>query len=332
MTLPAAERPHLPSYFISGCTGTFGNAFTRYLLDNKLSNRVVCFSRDEVKQSQMAERFKHDSRLRFMLGDVRDIDRLEEAIDGCQIVVHAAALKRVDAIAYNSQEAQKTNVQGTANVCRASITVGVGKVITISSDKAVHPANFYGTTKQMAEHLTVGANVRGVPRGTRLGCVRYGNVLGSRGSVVGIFRQQAATGAPLTLTHPEMSRFWITVSQACELVMTALSELQGGEVFLPKLPTMRLVDLAEAVAPGHPHRFMGLRPGGEKLHERLISDEESSRTFDRGTHYVVAPSPHPWTAEEWSGTLVPDGWKYESSDRSNELTVPELQKLLEAVP
>lgn len=279
----------------------------------------------------MAERLKHDKRLRFMLGDVRDRDRLHECLKGCQIAVHAAALKRVDAIAYNPGEVVYTNVLGTQHLTRAAITAGIQKVVTISSDKAVHPQNSYGASKNMAEHITVGANVYGYPVGTTFAVCRYGNVLGSRGSVVGVFRKLRETGQPLLITHQGMTRFWLRIQAACELVMTALQTMRGGEIYLPKLPRMQLMDLAEAVAPGHPWTEIGLRPGGEKIHERLLADEEASRTFDRGTHYVIAPNPHPWTAEEWSGTLVPADFRYESSTDGSLLTVQELRTMCEGI-
>lgn len=316
---------------ITGGTGSLGQALTRYLLDTQQPRRILIYSRDEWKQSVMADSFG-DARLRFVLGDVRDRDRLQAVLPGVDVVIHAAALKRVDAIAYNPTEVVLTNVMGTTQVCLAAITAGVGLVVTISSDKAVHPSNMYGCTKQMAEHITTGCNVHGIPQRTRLASVRYGNVLGSRGSVVHRFREMSAAGMPLTITDPLMSRFWITLQQACDLILTTLRVMRGGEILLPKLPAAALAAIAEAVAPGHKWDITGLRPGGEKLHERLLSDEESSRTFDHGRYYLVAPSPHPWTATEWEGVMVPPGFTYASDTTEWTLGIPELRTLLKDIP
>lgn len=326
-----APSPSGLSYLITGGSGSFGQRLTRHLLDFHNPRRVLVYSRSEAVQAEMAQAFQYDRRLRWVIGDVRDRERLEQTMGGVQVVIHTAALKRVDAIAYNPGEVTKTNVLGTHHVCYAAIAAGVQKVLTISSDKAVHPTTSYGSSKQMAEHITIGANIHGYPVGTTLACVRYGNVLGSRGSVVGLFRECVKAGRPLPITDERMTRFWITFEQACKLVILALREMQGGEIFLPKLPTMRLMDLAEVVAPGHPWTAIGLRPGGEKLHERLLSDEEVVRTFDRGNHYCIAPNPHPWTAGEWTGSLVAPTFQYESAT-GYQLTPQELRTMLEGLP
>ena len=319
------------SILVTGGAGSFGQAVCRHLLDQHDPRRVIVYSRDEWKHSQMAQTFT-DSRMRWFLGDVRDQERLTTAFQGVDIVVHAAALKRVDSIAYNPDEAMKTNVWGTHNVLNAARDAGVEKVLLISSDKAVHPTNHYGMTKGMAEHLTTGANIYGVPQGVRSASVRYGNVLGSRGSVIHLWREQAKTGT-LQLTDPRMTRFFITLAEACALVTTALDRMEGGEIFLPKIRAGRMVDLAKAIAPSAMLETVGLRAGGEKLHERLLSDEEVSRTLDLGPCYVVLPNPHPWAREGFAhdGALVHPDWQY-ASNEGYRLSVDEIRTLLDSVP
>lgn len=324
------------SILVTGGAGSFGQAFCRYLLDEHDPRRVIVFSRDEYKHAHMAQTFT-DSRMRWFIGDVRDSERLKTAFHGVDIVVHAAALKRVDSIAYNPDEAMKTNVWGTHNVMNAARDAGVERVLFVSSDKAVHPTNHYGMTKGMAEHLTTGANIYGVPQGVRSACVRYGNVLGSRGSVVHLWREQAKTGT-LQLTDARMTRFLITFRQACQLVETALERMEGGEIFLPKIPAARMTDLALAIAPEARLETVGLRAGGEKLHERLLSDEEASRTLDLGSCYAVIPKPHPWTvatpldgAFSHIGPPIPPDWTY-ASNEGDMLTVEQIRDLLKDVP
>lgn len=322
----------MKSILITGGAGSFGQQFVRYLLEHTDTQRICIFNRSEFTQAMMAEAFGYNPRLRFFLGDVRDRERLELAMYDVDVVVHAAALKRVDWLAYHITEALATNIVGTKNVVMAAIATGVSKLVLISSDKAVQPTNSYGASKQMAEHLTTGANVYGVPQGTRLASVRYGNVLGSRGSVVHIFRDAVKAGRALQITDERMTRFWITFSQAAELVMSALTDMKGGEIFIPKLPAMRVMELARAIGgPDYPWTQIGLRDGGEKLHETLLSEEELSRTFDGGTYYLVAPKPHPWTSDEWSGTLVPEGFRY-SSDRAPAMDPATLQEVLAGIP
>lgn len=320
----------MKSVLVTGCSGTFGQTFIADLLQRPGVERVVGLSRDELKQSVMASRFGHDSRLRLFLGDVRDRSRLEEAFYGCDVVVHAAALKRVDAVAYDSDEARKTNVDGTANVIKAAIAQGVGKVVVLSSDKAVHATNFYGATKFLAEQLAVAGNVYGYPRGTRIACTRYGNVLGSRGSVLHVWREHLAAGRPLPLTHSDISRFWMTIQQAVELVHVALRRMDGGEIFLPKLPGLSLRALAAAMAgPDYPLTLTGLRPGGEKLHEELLSPGEVERTFDAGDCYVIAPSLAPWrTHQPAYGPPVPADFRY-TSNGVREAGADELRAMLD---
>lgn len=321
----------MKNVLVTGVTGTFGQAFITDLLQRPEVERVVGLSRDELKQSVMAERFGHDPKLRLFLGDVRDRPRLEEAFYGCDVVVHAAALKRVDAVAYDSDEARKTNVDGTANVIKAAITQGVGKVLVLSSDKAVHATNFYGATKFLAEQLAIAGNVYGYPRGTRIACTRYGNVLGSRGSVLHTWREHLAAGRPLPLTHPDISRFWMTIQQAVELVHIALRRMDGGEIFLPKLPGLSLRALAAAMAGAdYPLTLTGLRTGGEKLHEELLSPGEVDRTHDAGDCYVIAPQVAPWRAHQPEyGPLVPADFQYRS-DGARRVELDELRAMLDA--
>lgn len=271
---------------ITGGTGSFGQAFTRHLLRLKKPPTIRIFSRDEYKQYQMQEEFD-SSKLRFLLGDVRDKERLFRAMDGVDIVVHAAALKHIPAAEYNPFEPIKTNILGTQNVIEACLNTGVKKALLISSDKAAHPVNLYGATKLCAEKLFVQGNVYGGKKKTVFAVVRYGNVLGSRGSVVPLFKQQKANGL-LTITHKDMTRFWITLQQACEFVARMVTLMQGGEIFVPKLPSVKVVDVARAISPRARLKITGVRPG-EKLHETLITEEESSRTIAYKDYFVILP-------------------------------------------
>lgn len=280
----------------------------------------------------MAEAIGPHPALRLFLGDVRDRARLVDAFHGCDVVVHAAALKRVDAVAYNPSEARRTNVEGSAHVVSAAIEAHVGRVLMISSDKACLPTNFYGVTKAAMEAEAVAANAIGVPRGTKIACARYGNVLGSRGSVVHLFRQAVADNAPIPITHPDMTRFWLTVDEAVDVVVRSLDVMKGGEIFVPVLPALRLTDLAEAIAPGHPTQIVGLRPGGEKIAETLINDDEAQRTIAVADDlWAITPHIHPWTAHEWAGEPYPAGFPYRSNTVGWRLTVDEVRKMLESI-
>jgi UDP-N-acetylglucosamine 4,6-dehydratase len=300
---------------LTGGTGSFGQHFTRALLERWNPAAVRIFSRDELKQSEMA-RGIDDERLRYLIGDVRDRDRLRRAVEGVDIVVHAAALKQVPACEYNPFEAVRTNILGAQNVAEVCIDAGIPRAVALSTDKAVSPANLYGATKLCAERLFVQANVYAGSNATRLSCVRYGNVVGSRGSVIPLFLDQAGAGE-LTVTDERMTRFWITLDQAVQFVADCLTRMQGGELFIPKIPSMRVLDLAEAVAPGLPIRYTGIRPG-EKLHESLITPEEARHTVDAGWCYVVEPE-HPfWGGRTVAGaTPVAEDFVY-SSDRNTE--------------
>jgi len=311
---------------ITGGTGSLGNALVRAWLQRDDVERLVVLSRDELKQSQMRERFP-DPRLLFFLGDVRDISRLKLAFYGVDAVIHAAALKRVDATAGDPLELMKTNVMGTANVLQAALSCGVQRTLLISSDKACLPVNAYGASKFMAEQLTVNFNVYGAPRRCISSAVRYGNVLGSRGSVVHTWRGQ---GDVLTLTEPGMTRFIITMEQAVGVIDAALDAMEGGEVFVPyRLPAAKMEDLAQAVCAGATYLYSGLRPGGEKMHELLLSHEESTRTVEPG---ILLPHLSTWRSKslwEHEPRIIPGEV---SSERARRLSVDELKGLLKGVP
>lgn len=312
---------------ITGGTGSLGTALLAHYLASDVE-RVCVYSRDEWKQAQLAERFP-DPRVRWFLGDVRDVARLEQAMWGCDTVVHAAALKRVDRVAYDPLEVTKTNVRGTENVITAAMrSGGVERVLLISSDKAVEPTNIYGASKMVAEWLMTMGNIYAYPRGVQLASVRYGNVLGSRGSVVQVWRERAAAGAPIEITDRRCTRFWITMPQAVGLIDYALATMEGGEVFVPVLPSMRITDLAAAIAPDADQVDVGLRPGGEKLHEKLLGSEEITRTGQVGKYFVVQPSLRPWTNQRANVARLAPGFTYASDTNSWWLTVDEIRGML----
>jgi UDP-N-acetylglucosamine 4,6-dehydratase len=314
---------------VTGGTGTFGRRITRVLLDQYQPRKVIVFSRDEDKQREMQERGFTGPALRYFLGSVRDRDRLRRAMHGVTIVVHAAALKQVPACEYNPIEAVATNIMGARNVIEAALDCGVARVMAISTDKAVNPVNLYGATKLVAEKLMVQANAYSGDLPTRFSCCRYGNVVGSRGSVVPLFLQQKERGV-LTLTHPEMTRFWLTIGQGVAFTIQCIERMHGGEVFVPRIPSMRLVDLARAIAPECDLQFIGIRPG-EKVHEVLVSEDESRNTRDMGDRFVIHPS-HPWWPESQrdAGQALPDGYSFTSDGNDRWLTVDELRALLRA--
>jgi UDP-N-acetylglucosamine 4,6-dehydratase len=312
---------------LTGGTGSFGNAFVERVRSTWPDAVVRVFSRDELKQSEMRARFGDDG-VRYMIGDIRDRGRMTRAAQGADVLVHAAAMKQVPACEYNPFEAVRTNVLGAQHVVDAAIDAGVPKVVALSTDKAVNPVNLYGATKLCAEKITVQGNAYAAHSDTRLSCVRYGNVLGSRGSVVPLFKAQAEQGG-LTITDDRMTRFWITLSQAVDLVLYALDNMAGGEVFIPKIPSMRVVDLAEAMAPGIPIRVTGIRPG-EKLHELLLTSDESRHSIDAGDVYVVLPE-HPWweNPKRWvDGKPLDDGFVYASDSNAEWLDVDALRALV----
>jgi UDP-N-acetylglucosamine 4,6-dehydratase len=311
---------------VTGGTGSFGQAFTRDLLESERVAAIRIFSRDEFKQHEMQLRLK-DDRLRFFIGDVRDRERLLRALDGVDVVIHAAALKQVPACEYNPFEAVKTNILGAANVIDAAIEREVSVVMALSTDKAVNPANLYGATKLCAEKLFVQGNAYVGTKPTRFACVRYGNVVASRGSVIPLLFRQRTEGR-ITLTDERMTRFWITLGQAVEFVRASITAMRGGEVFVPKLPSVRIRELVSAIAPETPVEVVGIRPG-EKLHEVLVTEHESRHTRDYGNHYVVLPEQTWWSAQPSdAGHPLTDGFSY-SSDRNDQwLERTDILKLL----
>ena len=308
---------------ITGGTGSFGRAFVRRLLDAGTEATLRIYSRDELKQYEMEQAFGGDARLRFFLGDVRDRARLYRAMQGADVVIHAAALKHVPLCEYNPAEAVKTNILGAQNVIDCAIDAGVGRAVALSTDKAVNPVNLYGATKLCAEKIFVHGNAYAGVRATRFACVRYGNVVGSRGSVIPRFLEQAESGV-LTLTDSRMTRFWISLDQAVDLVLLALEQMRGGEIFVPKIPSMRVVDLARAVAPDAMLKEIGVRPG-EKLHEMLLTPEEAARARDHGSHFVIGGG-----ESDSPGRSVAEGFAYSSDSNTQWLTVERLEELVQS--
>ncbi len=313
---------------LTGGTGSFGNAFVQRIVDCWPDATVRVYSRDELKQSQMRDRFG-DNQVRYLIGDVRDRSRMTRAVEGADIVVHAAAMKQVPACEYNPFEAVRTNVLGAQHVVDAAIDARVRRVVALSTDKAVNPVNLYGATKLCAEKIFVQGNAYAAQHQTRFACVRYGNVVGSRGSVVPVFQQQLDRDGRITITDERMTRFWITLPQAVDLVLYALENMEGGEVFVPKIPSMQVVDLARAIAPDVPHERIGIRPG-EKLHEILITSDEARHAIDAGSVFVVLPEHSWWDAKGSNivGRPVEDGFSYSSDNNPEWMTVDELRALL----
>jgi UDP-N-acetylglucosamine 4,6-dehydratase (inverting) len=307
---------------LTGGTGSFGRKFTEIVLKDHNVKALRILSRDELKQLQMNQRF-NDQRIRFLIGDVRDKDRLYRAMNGVDIVVHAAALKQVPAAEYNPLEAVKTNVLGAANVIDAAIDNGVKKVMFIGTDKAVHPVNLYGATKLVAEKLFVQANAYSGGRGL-FSCVRYGNVVGSRGSVIPLFLKQRGSGT-ITITDERMTRFWITLEDGVRFVIDCIGRMVGGEVFVPKTPSMRLTDIVQSIAPEAKREIIGMRPG-EKLHEGLVTREESPRTKEFDDFYVIEPE-HPFwkSGNHRGGRYVSQDFHYGSDTNVQWLSPEELQ-------
>jgi UDP-N-acetylglucosamine 4,6-dehydratase len=312
---------------VTGGTGSFGHKFVDIMLREYRPKRLVILSRDELKQHDMrAAGYDHPS-LRWFIGDVRDPQRLIRAFDGVSVVVHAAALKQVPACEYNPFEAIQTNIMGGRNVIEAAIDCGVSRVAALSTDKAVSPVNLYGATKLCAEKMFVQANSYSGGRDTRFSCARYGNVVGSRGSVIPVFIEQRKRGK-ITITDPRMTRFWMTLEQGVRFVVKSIEVMHGGEIFVPKIPSMKLVSLAETVAPGCEVEFIGIRPG-EKLHEALISEDEARNTVELADMFVIQPT-HPWWSDKnWlNGKPLADGFRYTSDTNSQWLTHRELEELI----
>jgi len=319
------------SVLITGGTGSFGNAFVRRLLADGKASRVVIFSRDELKQYEMRKELGSDERLRFFLGDIRDVERLTMAMKAVDVVVHAAALKQVETAEYNPMEFVKTNVLGSENVIQASIANQVKKVVALSTDKASSPVNLYGATKLTADKLFISSNHYVEAGGTRFAVVRYGNVMASRGSVIPLFQDLASRGEPLPITDSRMTRFWITLPQAVQFVIDSFADMKGGELYVPRIPSMRVTDLAEAIAPGTKTVEIGTRPG-EKLHEEMISTADASRTLERSDRYVVAPTLALWGGYEApAGTPVPGDFSYSSDKNDQWLSIDDLRGMLTAL-
>jgi UDP-N-acetylglucosamine 4,6-dehydratase/5-epimerase len=312
---------------VTGGTGSFGRKFVDLMLRQYHPSKVIILSRDELKQHDMQiAGFDHPS-LRYFIGDVRDQQRLERAFAGVTVVIHAAAMKQVPACEYNPFEAIQTNIMGGRNVIDAAINTGVRRILALSTDKAVNPINLYGATKLCAEKMFVQANAYSGAQDTRFSCARYGNVMGSRGSVIPVFLEQRKHGR-ITITDPRMTRFWITLDQGVRFVVRCIEQMHGGEIFVPKIPSMKLVEVAGALAPGCEMQAIGIRPG-EKLHEVLLSEDEARHTLEVDDMYVVQPTHSWWPRENWKhARVLPDGFRYSSDSNSRWLTVEELYELV----
>lgn len=323
--------------FVTGGTGSFGQSFVRYLLEHNRPRRLVIFSRDELKQVEMAEDFSEidQGTLRFFIGDVRDLNRLEMATREIDIIIHAAALKHVQVAEYNPLECIRTNVIGAENVMNAALRNGVQKVIALSTDKAVNPVNLYGASKLASDKIFVAANNLSGSGKTRFSVVRYGNVVGSRGSVVPFFRKLIAKGADsLPITDERMTRFWITLEQGVNFVLSSLEMMHGGEIFAPKIPSMKVVDLARVLAPHLPHRTIGIRPG-EKVHEVMITVDDARTTMEYPDRYVIEPALSFWNREAHASCgaePVEDAFVYASNTNNDWLDPEALEQLLRNVP
>jgi len=320
---------------VTGGTGSFGQNFIKMTLDRSKPRRLIVFSRDELKQLEMRQRFSEDKFpcIRYFLGDVRDRERLKRAFDGVDIVVHAAALKQVPAAEYNPLEAIKTNILGAANLIDAAIDRNVDRVIALSTDKAANPINLYGATKLCSDKLFIAANAYSGKHQTKFSVVRYGNVVGSRGSVIPYFLAQRKTGR-ITITDPRMTRFLVTIERGVEFVIEALDRMRGGEVFVPKIPSVRITDLARVAAPDCQQEVIGIRPG-EKLHETMIPEDEARLTLEFEDHYVIQPSHSFWNAKDYGavngGRLCDDGFSYASDTNTWWLSEAEIAELVELV-
>ena len=313
---------------VTGGTGSFGKKLIKILVEEYHPAKIIVFSRDELKQHEMRTSGYNHPSIRYFIGDVRDRERLSRAFYGVNIVVHAAALKQVPACEYNPMEAIKTNILGSSNVADAAIENGVEKGLALSTDKAVNPINLYGATKLAAEKLLIQSNAYAGGRNTRIACTRYGNVVGSRGSVVPLFIQQRPSGR-LTITDERMTRFWISLEQGVRFVIRCIEQMQGGEVFVPKIPSMNMMDLARAVAPEAEVDIIGIRPG-EKLHETLISEDEARTTVELPDMYVVQPASAMWFGHAWEeqGKPLPDGFRYSSNNNTDWLDLSRITEMI----
>ena len=315
---------------ITGGTGSFGVKFVETVLRDHDPAAVRIFSRDELKQSELQRRFSDEGRLRYLIGDIRDLPRLIRATRGVDVIVHAAALKQVPACEYNPFEAVQTNVIGGENVVSAAIENDVPLTLALSTDKAVNPVNLYGATKLCAEKIVVQGNAYAADSRARFSVVRYGNVVGSRGSVIPLFKAQAPTGV-LTITDDRMTRFWITLEESVQFVIHCLGQMNGGEIFVPKIPSMSVVDIAEALAPDAERRMIGIRPG-EKLHEVLLTEDESRHAVETDTAYVIRPEYASWTTKAVTeGQPLPAGFRYASDNNTEWLTVEQLRAMADSI-
>lgn len=317
---------------ITGGTGSFGKKFTEIVLNNYEPRRFIIFSRDELKQHEMRQWFSEEKYpcIRYFIGDVRDRDRLYRAFDGVDIVIHAAALKQVPTAEYNPLEAIKTNILGAANIIDTAIDRGIEKVVALSTDKAVNPINLYGATKLCSDKLFVSGNSYVGKHSTRFSLVRYGNVIGSRGSVIPLFLKMRESGR-LPITDKRMTRFWISLEQGVKLVIKCLEKMEGGEIFVPKIPSMKITELAEAIAPESEWDIIGIRPG-EKLHEVLIPEDEARNTLEYDDYYVILPQFHEWNSQTYQnkngGKPCPDEFCYTSSQNSEWLNKDSIKRLI----
>jgi UDP-N-acetylglucosamine 4,6-dehydratase (inverting) len=319
---------------ITGGTGSFGKCFTKYVLTHYEPKKIIIYSRDEFKQFLMQNEFKeYKDKLRFFIGDVRDVERLKRALNGVDYIIHAAALKQVPACEYNPNEAIKTNIHGAMNVIEAALDCGVSKVVALSTDKAVNPVNLYGGTKLVSDKLFIAANAYAGESDLNFSIVRYGNVAGSRGSVIPFFQNIIDNGGKeLPITDYRMTRFWISLTQGVELVIKALAEAKGGETFISKIPSFKITDLAQAMLPGCQMPEVGIREG-EKLHEIMVTTEDSMTTYEYDKHFIVYPQmvfstkrmPQP------TGKKVPEGFSYSSGNNTEWLTVEQIQELLKTL-
>lgn len=321
------------SILVTGGTGSFGNTFIPMTLEKYDPERLIVFSRDEMKQWEMAKLYDHDDRVRFFIGDVRDKERLIRALDGVDYVVHAAATKIVPTAEYNPFECIKTNINGAMNLIDAAIDRGVKSVVALSTDKASNPINLYGATKLASDKLFVAGNAYSGKHQTSFGVVRYGNVMGSRGSVIPFFMQIADTpDKPMPITDERMTRFMITLEQGVELVWHAFDDMVGGEIYVKKCPSMKVVDIARAIAPDREHEFIGIRPG-EKLHEQMIGVEDTRTTFEYSGHYKILPAIYGWNGDPsriGDGEAVPSDFVYSSDNNEDWMDQAHLQRWIDA--
>jgi UDP-N-acetylglucosamine 4,6-dehydratase len=315
------------SILITGGTGTLGKSLVENLLKESNIRRIAIFSRDELKQHDLRIHFKNDPRLRWFLGDIRDLERLRRALNGVDFVIHAAALKQVDTGEYNPMEFIKTNVLGSQNVIDASIDMGVKRVVALSTDKASSPINLYGATKLTADKLFVAANNYSYKYDTTFSVVRYGNVMGSRGSVIPLFKELAKKGKPLPVTDLRMTRFWISIEDAVKFVLDSLEVMTGGELYVPRIPSMKIIDLARAVSPESKLEEIGMRPG-EKLHEEMISADDSRRTIVLQNRLVVTPVVAEWGYQPPVGEFMPEGKAYRSDTNDKWMSTSDIKKFI----